>query len=342
MGGRALKNTETRRYQRGEFEILSNELFSILRQTFDRVEMPLFYKNKQSFGDADILVTMPAHNWHMRDYIQDTFNPNEIFHNGNCWSFDYKELQVDLITTSEEDFDTNLFYFSYNDLGNMVGRLAHGFGLKFGQEGLWLEYYFGGNHVGDIQVSKDFRKIYEFLGLSYDRYLEGFDELVDIFEFITTSPYFNWKKFQLSELNKINRDRNKKRTSYVSFLEWVDNNVADSNHEYEYYDDKSLYFSDIINTFPDANILIEMRRMEFEYARNRYIKAKFNGGDVMRKYGFQGKELGDILNGFKNFVEVYYVDFFDNFLLAYDVEDIYAKFDTYLSMKTVIDANGNN
>lgn len=126
MGGRALKLVPTRRYDRSEFEIISKELIEILSKTFKKIAMPLYYNNKLSFGDADILV-QSNDKVHMREYIETTFNPGEIFHNGNCWSFDYKELQVDIITTSAEHFDSNFMYLSYNDLGNLIGRIAHGF-----------------------------------------------------------------------------------------------------------------------------------------------------------------------------------------------------------------------
>jgi hypothetical protein len=129
LGGLALKNTVTRRYERAEFDIISKELLEILSTHFPRVAMPLFYKNKLSFGDADIVVAegKGITGSELRTLINDVFKPNEIFHNGNCWSFDYKELQVDLITTEPENFDALLMYLSYNDLGNFIGRLANGF-----------------------------------------------------------------------------------------------------------------------------------------------------------------------------------------------------------------------
>jgi hypothetical protein len=131
MGGLALKNTFTRRYERKEFDAISVELLSMLEKDFKRVAMPLFYKNKPSFGDADILISTEGITFNLRDYILDTFAPNEIFHNGNCWSFDYKELQIDLITVSAEHFDSNYNYLSYNDLGNYIGKIAHGFSGEF-------------------------------------------------------------------------------------------------------------------------------------------------------------------------------------------------------------------
>ncbi len=277
MGGRALKNTVTRRYLREEFDIISKELIDTLKLTFDRVDMPLFYGKKESFGDADILVVgNPDINMH--EYLTKTFSPNEIFHNGSCWSFDYKELQVDVITSSAEHYDTSLMYFSYNDLGNYIGRLAHGFGLKYGQEGLWLEYQFKGSNVGSIPISKNYEKIFNFLGLSFERYLQGFETLEEIFEYIAKSKYFNWQAFQLSELNKINRDRNAKRASYMSFLKWIEENAMTSDYAYEVFKDKTIYYNEIDNFFPEANVRVlskEITMTEIDYTDQSMRATRF-------------------------------------------------------------------
>lgn len=350
MGGLALKNAITRRYQRDEFEVISKELMDTLKKDFKRFVMPLFYSNKQSFGDADIIVSTEGFDTDIRGYITNTFHPEEIFHNGNCWSFDYKELQVDLITVSAEDFDTNEMYLSYNDLGNFIGRIAQGFGLKYGQEGLWYEHYYKGMNIGQIPISKDYPTIFKFLGLSYERWEKGFAELEDIFEYIATSPYFNWEMFQLSRLNKINRERNIKRKSYMSFLEWMDKNVADDNHKFEFIkmslDDRSAYVDTIDESFPEANLVTEIRRLEYEECKKLYIKAKFNGGDVMRKYGLEGKTLGDAMTGFKSYlvgrkkyadtlignVTLYGsdLDVYSDTIITLDVKDIYKHFEDYL------------
>src|SRR5690606_37972742 len=164
MGGLALKNTFTRRYQRDEFEKLSNELLTILRKSFDRVELPLFYSKKESFGDIDIIISIDKSNpvfGNMRSYITDTFIPNEIFHNGNAWSFDYKEIQVDFITCEPEHFDSNYHYLAFNDLGNFIGRIAQRLGLKYGQEGLWYNHFYKDQKIGRIMISKDYPKIFE-------------------------------------------------------------------------------------------------------------------------------------------------------------------------------------
>jgi hypothetical protein len=323
MGGLALKNTSTRRYERKEFDVISVELLDILKKDFKRVAMPLFYKNKMSFGDADLIVSMEDFNKNVREYITDTFKPNEIFHNGNCYSFDYKELQVDLITLAPEHFDSNEMYLSYNDLGNFIGRIAQGFGLKYGQEGLWYEHYYKDMNIARIPISKDYKDIYNFLGLSYERWETGFDNLEDIFEYIATCKFFNWEMFQLAKLNKINRERNLKRKSYMSFLEWMDKNVADENHLYQFDKEQEEYNKMIAEAFPSANLELEIRKAEYEYTKSLYIKAKFNGGDVMRKYGLKGKELGDAMTGFKEIVGSLFEDeSYEDYIINNTVEQI--------------------
>ena len=222
-------------------------------------------------------------------------------------------------------------------MGNFIGKIAHGFGLKYGQDGLTYDHNFKGSNIGRVFISKDYKKIFEFLDLSYDRYLQGFDELVDIFKFITASKYFNWEYVQLENNNKINRDRDKKRKSYNAFLEYIDNNVRDDIHKYEYFKDKSDYIPMINEFFPEANLELEIRRLEYEHCRSLYIKAKFNGGDVMRNYGFKGKELGDVLTGFKEFINNRFSNelAYDELMIINTKGIIYQFFELYLNTNNI-------
>lgn len=153
----------------------------------------------------------------MEEFIKTEFKPNEIFHNGNCWTFDYKEVQVDLIMSSGEHFYNHFFYMSYNDLGNFIGRLAHSVGLKYGQEGLWYNHYYKNTKLGRIIISKDYREIFNYLDLDYNRWEKGFDSLEEIFEFVSKSKLFNPPMYQLKSLNKINRERNLKSPWYFDY-----------------------------------------------------------------------------------------------------------------------------
>lgn len=333
MGGNALKNLKqpTRRCSREEFDSISNKLIGVLSTSFKNVGIPRFYNNKQSFGDIDIIISNDNFEGDLRGYIMENFQPEEIFHNGACWSFDYDGIQIDLITTNEKDYASTLHYMSDNDLGNYIGKIAHGFGFKYGQEGLVYDHYFKGSNIGRVLVSKDYPKIYEFLGLSYDRWKEGFDELEDIFKFIVDSKYFNYEYLQLENNNRINRERDVKRKSYMSFLEYIDKNVRDDDHRYHYNKDKTFYVSSANEFFPEANLELEIRRMEYEHCKNLYIKAKFNGGDVMRKYGLDGKVLGDAMTGFKKAIgSIFKDETYEEYIINNPVEQIYSDFETWI------------
>lgn len=326
MGGLALKNTYTRRYSRAEFDAVSAELLETLRKHFKRADIPLFYSSKESFGDIDIILSMDGFNGNLYEYIQETFKPNEIFPNGNCYSFDYKEIQVDLITCSDDNFESNYHYLAFNDLGNMMGRIAQKLGLKYGQEGMWYNHYFK-EQKGRIAVSQDFPKIFEFLGFNYKRWQEGFETLEDIFDYVATSPYFDVDMFDLEHLNKINRERNAKRKSYMSFLEYIKENYADLKFEYE---DKPVYVERAKKFFPEARMEENIRQFEYEVARKRLIQAKFGGHEIMRRYGMKGKELGNAIKGFKEWiVEREWVVDYEDFIMQHPTEVIYLYFEDY-------------
>lgn len=328
MGGLALKNltTPTRRYLRDEYDVISEELVGILKKTFSRVQVPLFYSSKDSFGDADIVVAENT-DVDIRSYIQDTFQPQEIFHNGNCWSFDYKDLQVDIIMVSEPDFDAMTMYLSYNDLGNMIGVIARGFGLKYGQEGLTYDHEFKGIIVGRILVSTDYPRIFKFLGLDYERYTKGFETIEDIFTFVSVSPYFNGDRYQFDQLNKINRDRNKKRKSYLSLLEWIGKNI-EPNSGYKFDSDKSNYFSNIDSFFHEARLKAKVREIEYLYCKKLYLNSKFNGGEIKNRFGIAGAGLGKVLAAFEKHILNNNEDF-DLYILNTNSDDIYSHFETF-------------
>jgi len=302
MGGRALKNAYTRRISREEFEKSSIELLDALNETFARTAIPRFFQSKETFGDIDIIVSLEGYEGNVREYIENTFEPTEIFHNGNAYSFDYAEAQIDLIMVRGEDFDSNFHYLAFNDLGNFIGRMAQVMGLKYGQEGLWYNHYTNGNQKTKIMISKDYPKIFDYMGLDYNKWIEGFDSLEEIFEYVKTSRFFNPEIFQMYHLNKINRERNAKRASYIAFLEYIEG--EDCNKDYnklEVESHKENLIKLIDESFPESNIRLEVKRLEYETAKSDYATCKFNGHLVMEKYGLEGKELGDAIKSFREY-----------------------------------------
>src|SRR5574343_224771 len=164
MGGLALAHI-TRRYQKEEFIPVTDEICSILLRVFKGARMPKWFESKESFGDADFLVNSTGIDFNVKEKLVELFNPTEIIANGNVITFDYKQLQVDVILTPEENWEIAYQYFSYNDIGNLIGRYAHRFGLKYGFDGLRYDYRHEDKVHGEITVSKDIKDILDFLGL---------------------------------------------------------------------------------------------------------------------------------------------------------------------------------
>lgn len=131
MGGNALKIVKTRRYSKKEYEKILLEVGSILT-TMDVVfNIPESYGAKESFGDLDVLILSESLKNNILSIIKDKYSPNEIHHNGNVYSFDYKEFQIDFIVVGEENWHTSKKYFEFNDLGNLIGRIAYQMGFRY-------------------------------------------------------------------------------------------------------------------------------------------------------------------------------------------------------------------
>ena len=322
MGGNAL-SVKTRRYEREEFLDILVEVRTMLNNRGIDSEVPKWYSNKETFGDLDVLIKSSTVEGNIMDIINELFNPNEIYNNNNVKSFDYKEFQIDFIMTGDEIWETSINYFSFNDLGNFIGRISYQMGFRFGHFGLKLVYRHedGGRKFSKI-VSKDASKIYEFLGFDYNRYLKGFDEIEDIFKFVVGSKHYNPKIFDYDQLNHQNRTRNKKRKNYELFLQYVKDNpkgnkmtisAADGSgtpintflHETYVFGDKDMYV-DRAEKFFEIELKSEIEKWKEIVDQQKRASGIFNGNVVMEYYPLRGKELGEAMKKFN--------DYFDSFL----------------------------
>lgn len=292
MGGNAL-SFETRRVNREEYaQLVANikaklNAFGVMACT----DIPA-YRTKPDFGDIDILVVSDKPN--KDKWIKELFNPTEIHHNSNVFSFDYHGVQVDLIFTKLTEFQTSINYFSFNDLGNICGRVYHKMGLRFGHDGLTLIVRDDTQVVGEILLSQNIDEILKFGGYDPARFHEGFDTLEDIFKYAASTPYYNYEIFDLDNRNYRARTRDRKRPTYTKFLLWAQENVTENG--YEWNSNKAAYLPRILYTFGKLDEYTDMLKKHFQ---NLDIKAKFNGELVMKLTGLSGKELGAFMTEFK-------------------------------------------
>lgn len=305
MGGNALKNTYTERKSTKDYNEIYERLIPILKEVLDtEIHLVKSYHTKESHGDMDLLIkiTNEFHNRNIniKEVIEDTLSPNETYNNGGVLSFDFEEFQIDLIPVKESNWEVSICFFDYDPTGNLMGKIAHKFGMKYGFNGLVYPFRnFNGKLSKDITLSKDNHEIFKFLGYDYDRYLKGFETVEEVFEFIIESKYFDHRNFLMENLNHIDRKRNKKRKSYQEFLKYIDDNNIDKSFDFKR--DKSEYIDFIDENFPKIKIKEKIKNFEKIDSENQELNSKFNGRIIMVCFpDLRDKALGDAINGFRD------------------------------------------
>jgi hypothetical protein len=300
MGGQALKNCVTRRYDAEEYYALEKEVLKRLKSLFPESQ-PLAikaYSAKESFGDMDVLIDselLPS-SW-VKD-VCECFSPKEFIKNGNVLSFEFRECQVDLIVTDPSEMHSSYNYFAYNDLGNLIGRVAHSMGLKLGHDGLTYKFYAQERHVfREIKLLDDWEQILPVLGYSWERYQQGFDTLEDIFEFVVSSPFFNKSIYALENRNHAARTRDQKRKTYMEFLKWIESYDETNTQNALKFRSKENWLGYLFDIVPNFRQQYELT--QYEYDDSVEFKSRFNGTLVTQWTGIEKQELGSFMKWFK-------------------------------------------
>ena len=290
MGGNALRNTNTRRYELDEYLRIASLVtvkLSSLQNVCRSCVIP-HVRDKQTFGDLDVLYSTWSEAPSGRDAIQRMFEPNEIVKNGEVISFNVEELQVDIIHSSHSSLNYALNYFSWNDAGNLIGKLFHNHGMKHGHRGLVLPLRDGDNKFADVPLTLNHDDALKFVGLDPDVFNHGFDNLDQLFKYVASSPYYNPEFYKLENLNTIAKVRDRKRETYKKFLAFGEAYTGPAYTEFNR--DKSVYLERIFDAFPHAYAKFEEANARL--ATQKFLRQKFNGDIVKEITGLTGKQLG--------------------------------------------------
>lgn len=310
MGGNALKRYETNRLPAKEYRWITNDFKDAFFDAFGFYPVLIkAYKNKPSFGDADFLVISEALPSNWTDKLKEYFSltPEQYSKNGNVVSIGWNNFQFDLIVTPHDEMSTSYFYFSYNDFGNLIGRIGHKLGLKIAHDGLWLvvRHKDRSDHIlKEIWLTKDAKTSLDILGLDRGRYDQGFDNLEDIFAYVASSRYFDPEIYALEHRSATSRIRDKKRATYNAFLKWVDSTKPKANHE---FGEKSelggyslrmpYYETEVCSRWPWVRAEVDQVIADFELdLRFREI---YNGQIVSELTGYTGRTLGAFMTQMK-------------------------------------------
>lgn len=335
MGGKALNKygITTERKNTEEFRRIGREIQERITFGFGfyvETEIVTCYHQKPDHGDLDLLIKIDS-NFHnakidLRKYISMAFNPQVIHNNGGVYSFDYQNFQIDFIPVKESKWETAKTYYSYDPLGNIMGKTFHKFGLSYGWDGLFYKFRnFNGRNSQNILLSNDARRIFKFGDYDYDRYLQGFETLEDILKFTINCKYFDSEIFQMNNLKSIDKKRNRKRVSYHVFLKYLEDNNIDTR--YPFHKDKELYLPMIDEAFPESDLLGQLYELKMKDTQSKIMSQKFNGDLVMTWLpNLQGKQLGHAMSNFKDYLG----DGYDIFILTASFNEIKDAFmDTY-------------
>lgn len=315
MGGQALKNTPTRRYQPAEYEALKTEVLALLQADFPERKMAAIpaYRSKASFGDLDILFEQTDLSLDLAQYLQQRFQPKELVRNSHVLSFEFREFQIDLIGSTSTDFDISLHYFSWNDLGNIVGRLYHKMGFKYGHDGLHFLFKADNYQFGELCLSKDIEQILAFANLSPERFLAGFDTLEEIFRYASSSSFFNKDIYLLENRNHASRIRDRKRPTYNALLTWLETQGDLPAYPWASIKEqggrqaKIEFIQRAFDFFPEFEQ--HYRAMQHEFEVWQSVREKFNGRLVQAWTGLENQALGECMQRLKAQGQAEFSDF---------------------------------
>ena len=323
MGGNATKHFGTQRVNKQQFEQCCNMLNNMLQQyvieqnlqTKEKFCVIESYHDKQDFGDIDFLSTIDRQIF--EKLVEKTENINIVAKAEQfSYAIEFKlasdELvfvQVDYIKSNLEDFDFSKNFFAFNDLGNLIGRIAAQAGFSFGFDGLKRKIYVDnrGDIIDDLYsneisvtslvenarlfknelnrailktsiiVTKDFDNALKFLGFDVERFKQGFNNMNEVFEFVVSSTFFNKDAFLFENRNHKARARDKKRSNYLAALEYFKNKKDRK---------KQLSLSHMEKEFP--NFKTEYRDLEKQIKSDFIDKMIFSNDNIMVSLNYQG------------------------------------------------------
>jgi hypothetical protein len=274
--------------------------------------IPRFYGDKADFGDMDVIV--PARpDWDVvRAEIAADLGVTAVKVVGRVYSTSCDGLQTDFFAVPARFVESTYDFMSFNDLGNLLGRICRRFNLKWGEEG--LSYVFrrttDDHYKADLPITQDFARVCGFLGLDHAAWVAGFPTLRSVHEWVIASPYFSVAPY-LDDQTGTRKDR----PTIATFVELLRERGITARPEFA---DRTSYVAMISAAFPDAHLDDQLAAEHAKEARAKALAAKFNGALVMRlRPELSGKALGEFIVAFKrSFPD------FEAFLLETPAEEI--------------------
>lgn len=306
MGGSALGRQAPRLPKEVYKQVVAELKTKLVPNFYMTVEAPRSFASKISFGDVDLLASVPQKAF---DPITD-LDSSESKQNGNILHFNYQGYQVDVIEIDESMLQLARFCYYYGDTDMIVGFWLRNLGLHFGLGGLTccvLGTY-------KVNLSQDLRAIVQFLDLDYESWEQGFETQEEMFRYLASSKYFRPYLFSRNnaeelELHGQQRQKDINETPTV----W--------NHYRRQLAERPMFqnWMKFVKTLPETADRVDpeevraaalehfgetaaVQKVKEDLDLRRRVKLKFHSKLTMEWTGKQvtGKALGDLTASFKS------------------------------------------
>lgn len=317
MGGKAIKKVICNRLSKEKYLTISSQILQLLQNTSIQAILPRIIPEKDSFGDIDILIDSQTNN--LRNWIIEHYQPIEIVHNPNSFSFTYWDqeivdkrtyYQIDFILV--ENIYSAQFFFSYGDIGVIIGKFMGYHGITFSDKGLLIKVradLLNYPNLALSYLSNDQTFVYEqilltsnvidsckFMGLNYEEWL-SFTSIHDIYKWLISSHYYTIDAFQFVKMEK--RKKLGDRPLYRNFLTYI--GITDYANENNYRHNTQLIANqhNLLLQYNKMDLLEKIRRnCQLQFER----KQKFHA-QLFIRYGIKQLDLTKTISIFKKTIK---------------------------------------
>lgn len=269
-----------------------NLVFSEINRIFREIQSPKFpnfelsksLPEKNDHGDIDIILEN-IENEDNYKFILNTLGDKIIkfVKNGNILHCLYrsaaisKDVHVDFITASKDNFSSTLMYHAYGDFSGILGVVARKLKYNYASNGFYKIYTDKKNANHYIKISDSLCDGLVILGyghVSHSKYHDIKSNL-NIIEFISDSALFSSEFFKDTDLNHGDRKRMRAGRKSARFIR---DGLINLN-KIRIQEDDDYYFK---KEFPElySNYLQKVKEIE-EYVP---YKAKYGGSWIMEKF----------------------------------------------------------
>ncbi len=305
------------RLPRADYLERENELRVYLEQKLGAgFRIPRFYASKPDFGDMDVLVAARDDWKSLRFDIAKELGITQHKIVGHVFSTVYKNLQVDFFSVEAQHLEPMYNYMSFNDLGNIIGKIFRRFNLKYGEFGLSYVYRRESNehYKQDLPITTKMQPMLEFLGLDPAPWIQGFETLDQMFSWVIGSKYFSVAPYLDESISKLEK-RLETRPTMQRFHDFLLRHNIQKRVEFL---ERHEYIELIAGAFPESNLLEQILEQQVLEQQAIHFAEKFSGQLVMRlRPELEGKALGAFITRFK----AQFIDF-ETWVLEADTKEI--------------------